>query len=102
MAQKLESINQMIDRFEGDDTMSSHKLRALLQLTSLDDSSECARCAADEEEVAASAVPSGSISPAAEVRRMQKEEEEELQTKPSRTASGGSVSCDTHAIITLE
>ena len=100
MAQKLESINQMIDRFEGD-SMSSHKLRALFRLTGLDDSSECARCAADEEEVAASAVPSGSSSPAAEVRRMQEEEEEELQTKPSRTASGGSVSCDTHAIITL-
>ena len=101
MAQKLESINQMIDRFEGD-TMSSHKLRALLQRTGLDDWSECARCAADEEEVAASAVPSGSSSPAAEVRRMQEEEEEELQTKPSRTASGRSVSCDTHVIITLE
>ena len=57
--------------------------------------------AADEEEVAASAVPSGSSSPAAEVRRMQQEEDAEVQTKPSRTASGGSVSCDTHATITL-
>ena len=57
--------------------------------------------AADEEEVAASAVPSGSSSPAAEVRRMQEEEDAEVQTKPSRTGSGGSVSCDTHATITL-
>ena len=55
--------------------------------------------AADEEEVAASAVPSGSSSPAAEVRRMQEEEDAEVQTKPSRTDSGGSVSCDTHATI---